>query len=233
VTDVASNDVSVLDSTTGQISATVPVGSYPIGVAIAPDDKRLYVASYLSDSVAVVDTDTHAVVASIHVDGGPYGVAVSPVPSALLGGQGWELVADSGLARGNFAPRCSASSRATSTCSEVRSRAPARWWRLRYENGALASVGTVTGQDYNRFLDYGAVEQWRALRRRRHGGKLYRMDVAGNGTASVHQVALVGGEDVFPGPSCGLIACTFGCLGSNPLNPAPTTARCRPAHEFG
>jgi YVTN family beta-propeller protein len=47
--------VSVIDTTTDTVTATVPVGSYPTGVAISPDGTRGYVAS--SINMSVIDAD--------------------------------------------------------------------------------------------------------------------------------------------------------------------------------
>ena len=38
------NTVSVIDTATNTVTATVPVGSYPIGVAVTPDGTKVYVA---------------------------------------------------------------------------------------------------------------------------------------------------------------------------------------------
>src|ERR1019366_1825125 len=41
----ASAIVSVIDTTTNTVVATIPVGIFPSGVAITPDDTRAYVAN--------------------------------------------------------------------------------------------------------------------------------------------------------------------------------------------
>lgn len=55
--------------------ATVPVGDFPQGLAVAPDGTTLYVANGGGDSVTIVDTGTNAVTATISVGDGPSGVA--------------------------------------------------------------------------------------------------------------------------------------------------------------
>src|SRR5262244_2845507 len=53
VTNSASNTVSVIDTATNTVVATVPVGSVPLGVAITPDGTRAYVANPGSGTVSV------------------------------------------------------------------------------------------------------------------------------------------------------------------------------------
>lgn len=57
---------------------TVTVGGDPQGVAVDPDGKHAYVASYADNAVRVIDTSTQQVVGSIHVGANPLGVAVDP-----------------------------------------------------------------------------------------------------------------------------------------------------------
>ena len=73
--------VVVIDTSTNTIDGTIPVvGGYPIFLAIAPDDTRLYVSNIASDipGVSVIDLTSNTVVASVLVGGVPYGVAVNP-----------------------------------------------------------------------------------------------------------------------------------------------------------
>ena len=44
VTNETSNDISVIDSATNQVVATVPVGKRPRGARLSPDGKFLYIA---------------------------------------------------------------------------------------------------------------------------------------------------------------------------------------------
>lgn len=72
-----SNDVSVIDTTTDKVTATIP--SVPVGpvgaVALAPDGRRLYVAG--TGQVSAIDTVTRTVVGSVPFRE-PAKVAVSP-----------------------------------------------------------------------------------------------------------------------------------------------------------
>ena len=70
--------VSVIDTATNTLIATVPVGSYPIGVAVNPEETKVYVANRGSSTVSVIDTATNTVTATIPVESGANGIAVSP-----------------------------------------------------------------------------------------------------------------------------------------------------------
>ncbi len=70
--------VSVIDTATNTVTATVNVGNYPYGVAVSPDGKRVYVTNELSNNVSVIDTATNTVTDTVNVGNYPYGVAVSP-----------------------------------------------------------------------------------------------------------------------------------------------------------
>jgi YVTN family beta-propeller protein len=78
VTNTNSDSVSVIDTATNTVIATIAVGDSPIGVAVNPTGTRAYVTNYLSDSVSVIDTATNTVIATIAVGDFPIGVAVNP-----------------------------------------------------------------------------------------------------------------------------------------------------------
>ena len=52
VTNYGSNTVSVIDGATNGVTANVPIGLSPVGVAVTPD--RAYVANYGSDTISVL-----------------------------------------------------------------------------------------------------------------------------------------------------------------------------------
>ncbi|WP_459967294.1 serine/threonine-protein kinase [Mycobacterium sp. MUNTM1] len=60
------------------LTATIPVGKHPEGVAVDPASHTAYTANYGDNSVSVIDTASHAVKASIPVGRGPLGVTVDP-----------------------------------------------------------------------------------------------------------------------------------------------------------
>src|SRR5215510_7569776 len=59
VTNSNDNTVSVIDTTTNTVIATVPVGEHPLGVAVTPNGAFAYVANESSNSVSVIDTATN------------------------------------------------------------------------------------------------------------------------------------------------------------------------------
>jgi YVTN family beta-propeller protein len=81
ITNQGSNNVSVIDTTTNTVTATIPVGNSPFGVATTPDGSRVYIANSGDNTVSVIDTATNAVSGTIpHVGGA---VAVTPDGSKL------------------------------------------------------------------------------------------------------------------------------------------------------
>ena len=76
ITNGESNTVSVIDTATNTVTATVPVGSEPEGIAVSPDGTGVYVANLKSNTVSVIDTATNTVTATVSVGNNPHGVAV-------------------------------------------------------------------------------------------------------------------------------------------------------------
>src|SRR5271163_3914036 len=68
--------VSVLDSRTYELLATIKVGPRPWGMAISPDGKFLYTANGPSNDVSVVDLEANKEVARVKAGESPWGVAV-------------------------------------------------------------------------------------------------------------------------------------------------------------
>ena len=82
----SSNTVSVIDTATNAVVATVPVGTDPFGVAVNPAGSRVYVANTSSNTVSVIDTATNAVVATVPVGTGPtaLGLFIGPEQCRLF-----------------------------------------------------------------------------------------------------------------------------------------------------
>ncbi len=78
IASTAANAVTVVDTATASVLATVPVGTGPTRVAITPDGTRAYVSNRDSGSVSVIDTTTDTVVATIEVGASPAALAVTP-----------------------------------------------------------------------------------------------------------------------------------------------------------
>ena len=87
VANADTNTVSVVDTASNTVLATIPVGPIPfapIGIAITPDGTRVYVTNAgdpfdrANGTVAVIDTATDTVVATISVGILPEAVAITP-----------------------------------------------------------------------------------------------------------------------------------------------------------
>jgi YVTN family beta-propeller protein len=87
VTNADDNTVSVIETASNTVVATIPVGQVPTGVAITPDGTRAYVTNFCgrvtcADSdftVSVIDTARNTVVSTISVGQEPIGVAFATV----------------------------------------------------------------------------------------------------------------------------------------------------------
>jgi len=75
--NISNNTVSVIDTVTNTLIATIPVGVAPFELTITPDGTRAYVTNRVG-SVSVIDTATNTVIATVLVGSAPHGVAVTP-----------------------------------------------------------------------------------------------------------------------------------------------------------
>jgi len=77
-----STEVVVVNLTRGEVVARIPFAAQPVqgvrGLALTPDDQRLFVSDIFSNSVSVIDTSMNAVVAKVPLNGAPSEVKVSP-----------------------------------------------------------------------------------------------------------------------------------------------------------
>ena len=86
ITNSIDNTVSVIDTATNNVKATVNVGLNPHGVAVTPDGTKVYVANTNNEgfntnsNISVIDTATNKVTANVYQEGmiSPMGVAVTP-----------------------------------------------------------------------------------------------------------------------------------------------------------
>jgi YVTN family beta-propeller protein len=80
ITNHSDGTVSVIDTGTNTVIATIVVGINPYGVAVTLDGTKVYVANEAYHTVSVIDTTTNAVTATIPVENEklPVGVAVTP-----------------------------------------------------------------------------------------------------------------------------------------------------------
>lgn len=76
VPNTFANTVSVVDTSSDTITATIPVGQWPYYTAVTPDGSQVFVPNYRSNTVSVISAATDTVTATIPVSSGPKGVAV-------------------------------------------------------------------------------------------------------------------------------------------------------------
>jgi len=86
ITNLDASTVSVIDTTSNTVTATIPVGSGPLGVAVTPDGSTVYVANEAQGTVAgtvsVIATASNTVTATIPGFSEPiaFGVFIGPPP---------------------------------------------------------------------------------------------------------------------------------------------------------
>jgi YVTN family beta-propeller protein len=78
------NTVSVVDTGTGAVVATIPVAQGPHGMAISKDGKTVYITGDGSTSLSIIDTATDKVVKTVEVGKTPQGVWLTPDGKLLL-----------------------------------------------------------------------------------------------------------------------------------------------------
>src|SRR6476660_543075 len=78
------NTVSVVDTSSGNTIATIPVATGPHGMAISRDGSTVYVAGDGSSSLNVIDTATDRVTKTLEVSKKPNGITLTPDGKLLL-----------------------------------------------------------------------------------------------------------------------------------------------------
>src|SRR3990172_4375863 len=76
VSNQGSDNVSVINTASNTVAATIAVEVNPYFVAITPDGSKAYVSNQDSDTVSVIDTASNIVAATIAVEVNPYFVAI-------------------------------------------------------------------------------------------------------------------------------------------------------------
>ncbi|WP_371068346.1 YncE family protein, partial [Salmonella enterica] len=79
VPNALNGNVSVIDTATNTVVATIPVGSNPQGAAVHPSGGLVYVVNAGSNSVSVIDTASNTVMTTVPVGSNPQGAAVHPL----------------------------------------------------------------------------------------------------------------------------------------------------------
>lgn len=67
VVNAGSDDVSVIDLTRRTATAHLPMGSNPRGIALSPDERRVYVNNSLSGTISIIDTAVDRVIDEVVV----------------------------------------------------------------------------------------------------------------------------------------------------------------------
>ena len=57
----------MIDTSTNNVTATVPVEKWPEAVAVTPDGTKAYMANSFSNTVSIIDTATNNVTATVPV----------------------------------------------------------------------------------------------------------------------------------------------------------------------
>jgi quinoprotein dehydrogenase-associated probable ABC transporter substrate-binding protein len=71
--------VAVVDVATSKVLRTIalPPGSLPMGLALSPDERRLYVANGRARTVSVIDVEADSLVADVRVGARPWGIGLT------------------------------------------------------------------------------------------------------------------------------------------------------------
>ena len=78
--------VSVIDTASGAVVATIPVAAGPHGMAVSGDGRFVWVTGDGSSSMSVIDTASDSVAQTIEVGATPHGIALVPDGKTLLVG---------------------------------------------------------------------------------------------------------------------------------------------------
>jgi len=79
VSDGRAGTVTVLDSQTYAVQATIKVGTRPWGIVLSPDGKYLFSSNGPSNDVSVVDLATNKEITRIKAGESPWGLTIVPL----------------------------------------------------------------------------------------------------------------------------------------------------------
>lgn len=79
IVNKGNNTVSVINTTTNTVIATIPVGASPDQVTILPDGTFAYVTNQVDNTVSVIDIATNMVIATIPGFNGPTGIKTGTI----------------------------------------------------------------------------------------------------------------------------------------------------------
>src|SRR5260370_20266199 len=69
IPNAGDNTVSVINTVTDKVVATIPIGAPPYGVAVSPVGGKVYITDLFANAVSVIDTITNTVTTAIPLDG--------------------------------------------------------------------------------------------------------------------------------------------------------------------
>ena len=174
------NSVSVIDTGTRAVLATLPVAAGPDGIAITPDGGTAFVSGSSASSVSVIDTATDKVARSIEVGKGPQGLAITPDGRWLLVAvNGEDRVALVDIASGGVVGSIAVAKphtiavRADGQRAYVTSQEPGHFALAIVDLAARAVVGSVPVEKPPRDLEFG------------HDGRLLYFTLAGTPAVQV------------------------------------------------
>jgi YVTN family beta-propeller protein len=84
VSNFDSSNISIIETTTNEISGSYLIGDNPARGVVTGDNSRLYVSNFGSDAVAVYDIDLGKLIAVLTVGSHPDGLALSQSQNYLL-----------------------------------------------------------------------------------------------------------------------------------------------------
>jgi YVTN family beta-propeller protein len=84
VSNSGSDSVSVIDTTSNKVIATIPTGKAPVNPTFAPDRQHVYVSNSQTDTITVIDVKTNEATAIPAGGDRPSGLAFSPDGQTLF-----------------------------------------------------------------------------------------------------------------------------------------------------
>jgi len=79
-----SDNVSIIETTTDEVSGSYLIGTHPSRALVSADNSRLYVSNFGSNSVAVYDIDMGKLIATLPVGSQPDALALDASQNYLL-----------------------------------------------------------------------------------------------------------------------------------------------------
>jgi gliding motility-associated-like protein len=92
ISNYGSNNISVINTATNTVVATIPVGKNPDDVSVTPDGTKVYVSNQGDNTISVIDVASNTVSATIPIGISPEGIAISPDGNTLYIGTGYNAI---------------------------------------------------------------------------------------------------------------------------------------------